>query len=152
MSGHSVESSSRLSGDAPESSPCSGPVLREADLGALGACPPPCLQCDLLRAEVLMLRAEVASLRNSSLAALSNAIYALQGQLNEVRPRGEDDHFSFVFTAVEENTAARLLRSPLANVRCLRYHEQRLDALVNLNADIERRLRLLDLALSRASG
>ncbi|CAE6963186.1 unnamed protein product [Symbiodinium sp. CCMP2592] len=135
-----------------ESSPYSGPVLREADLGALGACPPPCLQCDLLRAEVLMLRAEVASLRNSSLAALWDAIYALQGQLNELRPRGEDDHFSFVFTAVEENTAARLLRSPLANVRCLRYHEQRLDALVNLNADIERRLRLLDLALSRASG
>ncbi|CAE7286514.1 unnamed protein product [Symbiodinium sp. CCMP2592] len=101
---------------------------------------------------VLMLRAEVASLRNSSLAALWDAIYALQVQLNEVRPRGEDDHFSFVFTAVEENTAARLLRSPLANVRCLRYHEQRLDALVNLNADIERRLRSLDLALSRASG
>ncbi|CAE7502271.1 unnamed protein product [Symbiodinium sp. CCMP2592] len=121
---------------ALESSPYSGPVLREADLGAVGACPPPCLQCDLLRAEVLMLRAEVASLRNSSLAALWDAIYALQGQLNELRPRGEDDHFSFVFTAVEENTAARLLRSPLANVRCLRYHEQRLDALVNLNADM----------------
>ena len=65
----------------------------------------------------------------------------MQARVSEVHPTLEREHFSLVFTAIQESAGARLLRDPVLTVRCLRYHEQRLDALVNLFSEMQQQLR-----------
>ena len=120
--------------DIPVASADSSPALRESEIG-YPVRTASCASCELLRAEIAALRNELLLARSSEFHAIWDALHALQARVSEVSPSLEPEHFSLVFTAIHESAWARLLRDPILMVRCLRYHEQRLDA---LGADVLR--------------
>ena len=118
----------------------SSPALRESEIG-YPVRTASCASCELLRAEIAALRNELLLARSSEFHAIWDALHALQARVSEVSPSLEPEHFSLVFTAIHESAGARLLRDPILMVRCLRYHEQRLDALMQMFSEMERQLR-----------
>ena len=137
--------------DIPVASADSSPALRESEIG-YPVRTASCASCELLRAEITALRHELLLARSSEFHAIWDALRALQARVSELSPSLEPEHFSLVFTAIHESAGARLLRDPILMVRCLRYHEQRLDALVQMFSEMERQLRALALRAGPSRG
>ena len=112
--------------DMAAASDDSSPALRESELGhpTQNA---PCVSCELLRTEIAALRNELHLARSAEFNAVwdaLHALHALQARVSDAHPTLECEHFSLVFTAIQESAGARLLRDPVLTVRCLRYHER----------------------------
>ena len=100
-----------------------------------------CDSCDSLRASNAQLRLQIEHLTSEN-ARLN---LRLEELLASSRTSGDPswthaERVRMVFSA-EEADATPLLCDPVVLLRALRYHEQRLDALVNLQSSLENELR-----------
>ena len=88
--------------DMAAASDDSSPALRESELG-YPTQNAPCVSCELLRTEIAALRNELHLARSAEFNAIWDALHALQARVSEVHPTLEREHFSLVFTAIQES-------------------------------------------------
>ena len=100
-----------------------------------------CESCSALRVANAELRARIEHLTSEN-ARLNIRLeeFMAASRYSGDQTRTEDERVRAVFSAAESE-AALLLSDPLVLLRALHYHEQRLDALVSVQTDLETQLR-----------
>ena len=100
-----------------------------------------CESCTALRIANAELRARIEHLTSEN-ARLNIRVeeFMAASRASDNQSRTEDDRVRAVFSAAESE-AALLLADPMVLLRALHYHEQRLDALVSVQTDLETQLR-----------